>query len=123
MKIPVVVEECYKQMVGGTMKEAIDDSPFKGKVVWHGGGKMRMETAVFKKLFKPCCDQIVEYIETELQDPQVKDTNTFLMVGRVSESPILQDALQKVFPGKKIIIPGEADLAVLKGAVIFGHRL
>lgn len=121
VKIPVCIEECYKDKVGETMKEAVDHSPLKGKVAWLND-KMRIESDIFKSLFKPCCDRIVEHIKKLLQDPQLKGTNTFLMVGGFSESSMLQDAIQKALPGKKVIIPDEAGLAVLKGAVIFGHR-
>jgi hypothetical protein len=43
------------------------------------------------------------------------------MVGGFSESTILQEHIKKGFPDKNLFIPKEAGLAVLKGAVIFGH--
>ena len=46
-----------------------------------------------------------------------------LMVGGLSQSEIVQGAVRKHFEhgGCKVIIPREADVAVLKGAVLFGH--
>ncbi|XP_052276651.1 heat shock 70 kDa protein 12A-like [Dreissena polymorpha] len=45
------------------------------------------------------------------------------MVGGFSESPMLQKRIQESVPqDKKFIIPKEPGLAVLKGAVIFGHN-
>ena len=121
VKIPVCVEECYKDKVGETMKEAVDHSPFKGRIAWLND-KMRIEGDIFKQLFKPCCEKIVDHIKQLLKNQELKDTNTFLLVGGFSESVMLQDSLQKALPGKKVIIPDEAGLAVVKGAVIFGHR-
>ncbi|CAC5413741.1 unnamed protein product [Mytilus coruscus] len=44
------------------------------------------------------------------------------MVGGFSECNLLQNEIRKSFPGKRIIIPKDAGLSVLKGAVLFGHR-
>jgi molecular chaperone DnaK (HSP70) len=44
------------------------------------------------------------------------------MVGGFSESPIMQSAIKEAFSTKKVIIPDEAGLAVLKGAVMYGHK-
>ncbi|KAH3822080.1 hypothetical protein DPMN_123850 [Dreissena polymorpha] len=51
----------------------------------------------------------------------MSDVETILMVGGYSESPILQEAIKKKFPNIKIIVPPDAGLAVIKGAVIVGH--
>lgn len=48
--------------------------------------------------------------------------NRFLLVGGFSESPMVQHAIRTNFPGKRLIIPQDAGLAVVKGAVLFGHR-
>ena len=46
-----------------------------------------------------------------------------LMVGGFSQSKIIQQAIMDKFQteGCKVILPREADVAVLKGAVLFGH--
>ena len=43
------------------------------------------------------------------------------MVGGFSESEVVQDAVRSAFRDCRIVIPQEAGLAVLKGAVQFGH--
>jgi molecular chaperone DnaK (HSP70) len=43
------------------------------------------------------------------------------MVGGFSGCEILQKAVKDNFPDKKVIIPEDAGLAVVKGAVYFGH--
>ena len=43
-------------------------------------------------------------------------------VGGFSESPLLQDAIRKAFPDCQVIVPQEAGLAVLRGAVVFGYN-
>ncbi|XP_060570705.1 heat shock 70 kDa protein 12A-like [Ruditapes philippinarum] len=44
------------------------------------------------------------------------------MVGGFSESPMLQENVRSTFQDLKVVIPDEAGLVVLKGAVIFGHQ-
>ncbi|KAH3806717.1 hypothetical protein DPMN_135041 [Dreissena polymorpha] len=39
-----------------------------------------------------------------------------------AESPYVQQSIHKALPNKRLIVPGEAGLAVLKGAVMFGHK-
>ncbi|XP_071124335.1 heat shock 70 kDa protein 12A-like [Mytilus edulis] len=44
------------------------------------------------------------------------------MVGGFSECELVQRAMKNEFPKKKIIIPEEAGLAVLKGTVLYGYQ-
>jgi molecular chaperone DnaK (HSP70) len=44
------------------------------------------------------------------------------MVGGFSESQMLQEHVKSTFPHKTVIIPEDAGLAVLKGAVQFGFN-
>ncbi|CAG2237769.1 unnamed protein product [Mytilus edulis] len=47
---------------------------------------------------------------------------TFLLVGGFSESPLIQEIIRQNFPDMHIISPEDPILAVLKGAVLFGHK-
>ncbi|XP_052237389.1 heat shock 70 kDa protein 12B-like isoform X2 [Dreissena polymorpha] len=67
-------------------------------------------------------DKIVEHVSELLKTPEAKGVDTILMVGGFSESTLLQDAMRKGFHTLKIIVPSDAGLAVLKGAVMFGQR-
>lgn len=121
IKVPVALSQTYKDEMKEEVQEAIDGSPYSGKITW-AKDKMRIDAQVFKNLFKPCTDKIVGHIKEMLKTPDVQGTNIFLMVGGFSESAMLQDSIMKSFPKCKVIIPAEAGLTVLKGAAIFGHR-
>lgn len=121
LKVPVSLAETYKSMMKETVDEAINESPFKGKITWLPD-KIRIDAEIFKGLFTNCIEKIVGHINSLLEFPECKDTGTFLMVGGFSESEMMQDAIIKAFPKRNVIIPDEAGLSVLKGAVIFGHR-
>ncbi|CAC5406610.1 unnamed protein product [Mytilus coruscus] len=55
-------------------------------------------------------------------DLVIKEVKHVLMVGGFSECQLMQSAVRKAFPDQRIIIPDEAGLSVLKGAVLFGHK-
>lgn len=84
--------------------------------------KLRFSADFARQLFSSITNQIVEYIRVILQHPEVESVNRFLLVGGFSESPMVQHAIRTNFPGKRLIIPQDAGLAVVKGAVLFGHR-
>jgi len=92
------------------------------KTVSYTGDKLRLTPERAIGIFKPTCDQIVQHLKTIFENPSVKGTDAILMVGGFSESKMLQIAIKENFRDKRIIIPEEAGLAVLKGAVIFGHN-
>ncbi|KAH3808131.1 hypothetical protein DPMN_136482 [Dreissena polymorpha] len=43
-------------------------------------------------------------------------------VGGIVESPYDQQSIKEELPGKQLIVTDESGLAVLKGAVMFGHK-
>ncbi|CAC5400642.1 unnamed protein product [Mytilus coruscus] len=84
--------------------------------------KLRLASNTATDLFAEPCAYIVSHLQKIFDDPKVKGTDIVLMVGGFSESLVLQDAVKKAFPSKTVIIPPEAGLAVLKGAVQFGFE-
>lgn len=54
------------------------------------------------------------------QSPKLIDVKKILMVGGFSESCIFQEALRDAFPNCQVVVPEEAGLAVLRGAVLLG---
>ncbi|CAG2242635.1 unnamed protein product [Mytilus edulis] len=52
----------------------------------------------------------------------LKGVTHLLLVGGFSDCQFIKDAVNTEFPEKRIIIPEEASLSVLRGAVLFGHK-
>ncbi|KAL3878672.1 hypothetical protein ACJMK2_031003 [Sinanodonta woodiana] len=121
VKVPVAIKETYESKAGEKMEDAVAQSPYGTKIEWKGD-KMRLDADLFRSLFQNSIRNITEHIANLLEKPGVKGITTFLMVGGYSECHLIQDAMKKAFPKAKIIIPSEAGLVVLKGAVIFGHK-
>lgn len=59
-----------------------------------------------------------------LRHSNVIDVSSIILVGGFAESLMLQAAIKNAFKDKKkkVIVPRDAGLAVLKGAVLFGHQ-
>lgn len=85
--------------------------------------KISLVNSCFILLFMPLNLKIVTIIKDVLQEqPGIR---TLLVVGGFSQSKIVQTQLKKYFPDFNIILPsdpGDANVAVVKGAVLYGHR-
>ena len=65
-------------------------------------------------------EKITSHVEGLLRDPKLAKCEYLFMVGGFSESRLLQNEMKKRF-SKRLFIPSDTQLAVLKGAVLFGH--
>ncbi|KAK3596863.1 hypothetical protein CHS0354_039858 [Potamilus streckersoni] len=84
------------------------------------GDKIRIHSDLFREFFKDTIESICLLVEDILRC--VGHLEVIMMVGGFSESSILQKAIKDKFESKtKIIIPADASLCVMKGAVLWGH--
>ncbi|KAK7097173.1 heat shock 70 kDa protein 12B-like [Littorina saxatilis] len=85
-------------------------------------GKLVLSSAVVTSLFADALKQINEHVEMLLQKPKIKDLQYIFLVGGFAESSRLQTSLRDAFGERvTILVPEEASLSVVKGAVAFGH--
>ena len=122
IKIPISVHELYRDIHDAEIRDSIRKNPKLSDKITFAGDKLRVEADVLKAMFQETCNNIVRHLKEIFQEPTVKGTETILMVGGFSESPMVRHAVEKGFQDKRIIVPHEAGLAVLKGAVIYGHN-
>ena len=122
IKLPVTLMEMFKNETAQDIRTRVAVSQYSKTMHFAGGDKVRYEATLMQSLFKESVDKTVAHIQSLLQEEKAGDVQAILMVGGFSESPMLQDAIQKAFPRLKIIIPKEASSAILRGAVIFGHN-
>ncbi|XP_063415310.1 heat shock 70 kDa protein 12B-like [Mytilus trossulus] len=121
LKVPVSLIQSFEKETGEEIKEVIKQMAYAGKMTWVGD-KLRMEANLFRALFNDPKTNLVNHVKALMTKGPLKDVSTILMVGGFSESPIMQSAIKDAFPGKKVVVPDEAGLAVLKGAVMYGHQ-
>jgi hypothetical protein len=120
--VPDILTKIFEDVTGKNLKDLIKTKKeYADKVTWLSN-KMMVETGIFRSWFDESCNNIVKYVKEIFKQKASKNLNSILLVGGFSESPLLQDAIRTNFPDKRLIIPEDAGLAVLKGAVIFGHN-
>jgi len=78
---------------------------------------------IVKSLFEPAITSIINHLKRLLQKRELGGVKLLFLVGGFSESPLLQARIRKEFKSKySILIPNDAQTAVVKGAVMFGKR-
>ena len=117
---PYLNDICAK-LHGKDSKSAIDSSSYVNEITQRGD-RLRVKPDLMIKLFTPTIDSIITLMKNTVSNKSTNGLSTILMVGGFSECNLIQEAVNKAFPDKQIIIPDDADLLVLKGAVLFGHR-
>ncbi|XP_045185047.2 heat shock 70 kDa protein 12A-like [Mercenaria mercenaria] len=84
--------------------------------------RMRIDPSIVRCWFDEPIDNIIQHMNEILAEPQMRQVTSILLVGGFGESTYVQDRIRKAFAEKRVIVPEEAGLAVLKGAVRFGHE-
>lgn len=118
-EIPLSLNQECRRAKRCSLNELIHQSDFKRNLTYKED-KLYLDVTLMKDLFSCVCDGIVKCIQ-KLLNSQNK-TKTILMVGGFSESPYLQETMKNAFPDHEIMIPHDAWLSVLKGAVLYGHN-
>lgn len=83
--------------------------------------RLCIDLEFMKSLFQKTIDRIIGLIKNVLTNTNARGVSTILLVGGFSECHLAQVAIRRAFSDKIIISPEEPSLAVLKGAVLFGH--
>lgn len=99
------------------------DSKFS-QTVTKTNEKLRYNPEIIVEFFSKSINSISSKVNELLSFAKRKGNHieAILMVGGYSDSPILQERMRNDFKDLKIICPQDAVLAVVKGAVMFGHN-
>ncbi|XP_013402235.1 heat shock 70 kDa protein 12A [Lingula anatina] len=86
--------------------------------------KMRLPLLLVTEFFQDSITSIINHVKTLFEEPEHTDIQYIVLVGGFSESPLLQQAVKDAFrDGHQVVIPPEeAGLAIVKGAVLYGHN-
>ena len=118
--IPLQFESLVEEISNITISKALENSQYKGLVIFKKN-KLHIERSKFKDFFKEAVDGVIKHINGILSEHVCSDLQDIIMVGGFSESDIIQNALSESFKSYHFRIPANPGLAVLKGAVYFGH--
>ncbi|KAL3885509.1 hypothetical protein ACJMK2_025562 [Sinanodonta woodiana] len=110
----------FEEETGQDLQVAIKQSARPEQIIL-SSDKLRVDARIFKSFFEEATRSIVDHVKILFSKPALRDVSAILLVGGFSESKMLQHAIQTEFIRKKIVVPHEAGMVVLKGAVVFGH--
>ncbi|KAK3578318.1 hypothetical protein CHS0354_004228 [Potamilus streckersoni] len=120
IRLPSSLREIFEDESGEDLRTAILQTRYANEMSFTGD-KLRINASVIKRLFSNAIESTVSHVKELMKERTVHGLSSILMVGGFSESKMLQHAIRSNFPNVKVIIPHEAGLVVLKGAVVFGH--
>ena len=98
------INSLYESHQNETLSSMIQSSPFASKIALRRN-KMRVDADVMKSLFDKTINNIVSLVKAVLRKPTAKNVALLLLVGGFTECPLVQSAMKKHFPNKRIIIP------------------
>ena len=110
-----------KKHLGEDLSSVLQLSAYSNKIS-RRGDKMRIDADLFRGLYKPTIASIISLMNEILSEEKARDVSMLLLVGGFAECILIQEEVRRCFPNKRVIIPEEAGLSVLKGAVLFGHK-
>ncbi|KAL4230257.1 Heat shock 70 kDa protein 12A [Mactra antiquata] len=118
LKVPVKLNAIYESKYTNKVTDNISQNrKLNGRVTFETD-KIFFDQKLMEGIFEPTTRKIVGHLKQVVS----KGTDTIIMVGGFSESPMLLNAIQDAFKDYKVILPAEAGLSVLKGAVLYGHE-
>lgn len=120
IKVPLKFDHCMREKTAGGLSKAIQNSIYRNSVTYKNH-KLCLQLSEFEKLFQNTINGIIKCVADILANKNFDDVKDIIMVGGFSDCKLIQRALREKFNTRHFIIPDEAGLAVLKGAVYFGH--
>ncbi|XP_066285857.1 heat shock 70 kDa protein 12A-like [Branchiostoma lanceolatum] len=110
-----------KHKGGRTVQQAIKQ--YNSQQVAFSNGLIRMSHSLMKSFFTPAIESIVSHLDKLVKQEKIMPLKYIFMAGGFSESPILQHAVKVKFEGVcNVIVPDGCGLAIIKGAVMYGHN-
>lgn len=120
IKIPLAFDRYVKQCKKIGIKEVLQNLQY-GDLVAYKAYKLWLDPSVHLTFFQKAIDGVIKCMENIITNKKFEDVTYIILVGGFSECTVMQNALRERFKSHRFIIPMDAGLAVLKGAVYFGH--
>lgn len=124
MRVSLPYNFCNYKHFGRTVQECIKSFAAQAEAdIKFSSGKLIMSADVVNELFQDSLIQINEHIASLLQKQRLKDIQYIFLVGGFAESSRLQRSIKDEFSNEivSVLVPEEASLAVVRGAVAFGR--
>lgn len=124
VSIPVALKTVVKKTKSLKLEDVINQSNFNKTVTFSRNQKLQILQSEFKQFYHSTVTGIVNQISDIVKTLKDGDINTIVMVGGFSDCSLIRSELlaNEFTKNRRIIIPEDAGLAVLKGAVLYGYK-
>ena len=121
VNIPPSFFNMYEDLHEGVSRDAaIKCSKYCDKIsIKHG--RTKFDPDLFRGIFDHSIESIIQHVHDIVNKKEVGHVEAILMVGGFSEADIIVQKLREEFADKRVVVPADAGLAVVKGAVLYGH--
>ncbi|XP_052818417.1 heat shock 70 kDa protein 12A-like [Mya arenaria] len=127
LKAPTCLQVlCQKAQYNDNLANVIFRSVYKGRVKL-SSNKLRIDAVVSNEFFRATTVEMTKIIAHSLTSLKTaRDVPYLVLTGGFAESPAVQEFMNQELVGKtqikQVIVPPDSDIAVLKGAVIYGNN-
>jgi len=121
-KIYLSLLECHEKSGDETIATKIVRMNLSEDVKIKKKCKLHVSANIVRSWFHGPIDNTVRHITSILSEEATKEVSTILLVGGFGECELAQETIRKAVSPRTVVIPADASLAVLKGAVLFGHQ-
>ena len=126
VKIPPNLDRiCKQKQNGDSLANVISKTIYREKVKVHDN-KICIDGSVSSEFFRTVSLDIAKNIKNALSNNAGKGTNFLVLVGGFASSPVVQEIIKRELEDttdvQRIIVAPDPELAILKGAVMFGHQ-
>ncbi|XP_078324280.1 uncharacterized protein LOC111123198 isoform X2 [Crassostrea virginica] len=120
-KIPYSYQKAIEGLHGKALKTIVANSHFSQDISVDSRNRLKLSAKCIETLlFNPVVNKIKQETENVLHELQGR-IEDIMMVGGFSESRFVYETIRESFPRFNLVLANEAGLAVLKGAVLYGH--
>ena len=118
LRIPSRLAECSGGNAG--VQHRIKQSKYQNDVEVLAD-KLIVDSKIFVHMFSESKRKLIEFIHSLFKEDEISGIDLIILVGGFACSPLIVDAVKNSFSDKHVIVPNDANLAVLKGAVLYGR--
>ncbi|WAR14058.1 HS12A-like protein [Mya arenaria] len=123
LRISASLRDLVEKYYSKSLEERITSLNVRGNsITTRGKDKLKIDTTVVQSWFKRPIDLLIQHLQSLLAEPKMESVRSVILVGGFGESQYAQGRIRNELAGVRLIVPPDAGLVVLKGAVRFGHN-
>jgi hypothetical protein len=120
-RIPLSLVGMIEEQRQETLMEVLQQTRY-AKTVRFSRDKLQINEEIFEEYFSPSLKEIIQQITDIMNCFEQEFVGKIFLASEFFAYPVVRETLKKAFRDKEFIVPYDLpELAVMKGAVIFGH--